>query len=54
MPARVAARFNTDLTAKYRTLLAAAKPAITALMRKLIGLANALLRDDPSCATQPN
>jgi transposase len=54
MPARVAARFNTDLTAKYRTLLAAAKPAINALMQKLIGLANALLRDDPRCATQPN
>jgi transposase len=57
MPALVAARFNTDLTAKYKALLAAGKPgkvAITALMRKLIVLANALLRDDRTWATQMN
>lgn len=46
MPALVAARFNADLKAKYHQLLAAGKPAkvaITAIMRKLITLANALL-----------
>ena len=44
----MAARFNPDLKAKYRALLAAGKPpkvALTAIMRKLIILANALLRD---------
>ncbi len=49
MPALVAARFNDDLTAKYQTLIAAGKPpkiAITAIMRKLIIRANALVRDD--------
>ena len=48
MPALVAARFNPDLKAKYRALLAAGKPAkvaLTAIMRKLIILANALRRD---------
>ena len=46
MPALVAIRFNTDLTAKYQALVAAGKPpkvAITAVMRKLVILANALL-----------
>ena len=46
-PALVAMRFNADLQAKYNTLISAGKPskvAITALMRKLIVLANALLR----------
>jgi transposase len=49
MPALVAARFNPDLKAKYKQLIAAGKPAkvaITAVMRKLIITANALLRDD--------
>jgi transposase len=49
MPALVAARFNPDLKAKYQQLIAAGKPAkiaITALMRKLIVTANALLRAD--------
>ena len=49
MPALVAMRFNPDLKAKYKHLVAAGKPAkvaITAIMRKLIILANALLRDD--------
>jgi transposase len=48
MPALVAIRFNADLKAKYQTLLAAGKApkvAITAIMRKLLILANALLRD---------
>ncbi|WLS01542.1 transposase [Shinella oryzae] len=47
MPALVACRFNPDLKAKYDQLKAAGKPpkvAITAIMRKLIVLANALLR----------
>lgn len=47
MPALVAARFNVDLKTKYQAMIAAGKPAkvaITAVMRKLIILANALLR----------
>jgi len=49
MPALVAARFNPDLRAKYEKLIAAGKPAkkaITAIMRKLIVIANALIRDN--------
>lgn len=48
MPALVAIRFNADLKAKYQALIATGKPAkvaITAIMRKLLILANALLRD---------
>jgi transposase len=48
MPALVAVRFNPDLRAKYNALRAAGKPpklALTAVMRKLMILANALLRD---------
>jgi transposase len=48
MPALVAIRFNADLSAKYQALRAAGKPAkvaLTAIMRKLIILANALIRD---------
>jgi transposase len=47
MPALVACRFNPDLKAKYDQLQAAGKApkvAITAIMRKLVVLANALLR----------
>lgn len=47
MPALVASRFNHDLKTKYDVLIKAGKPpkvAITAIMRKLIVLANALLR----------
>lgn len=47
MPALVAARFNHDLKAKYRQLIAQGKPAkvaITTVMRKLIVIANALLK----------
>ncbi len=46
MPALVAMRFNEPLKTKYRALTKAGKPAkvaITAIMRKLIVLANALL-----------
>jgi len=49
MPALVAARFNPDLKASFAAMIAAGKPpklAITALMRRLVVLANALLRDD--------
>ena len=49
MPAMVAARFNPDLKAKYQQLIGAGKPAkiaITAVMRKLVVTANALLKAD--------
>lgn len=51
MPALVAMRFNADLKAKYDALIAAGKPAkvaIVAIMRKLVVLANALLKDGRS------
>jgi transposase len=49
MPVLVAIRFNADLKAKYQALTAAGKPpkvAITAVMRKLVILANTLLREN--------
>ena len=49
MPALVAIRFNADLKTKYEQLIKAGKApkqAITAVMRKLIILANALLKKD--------
>jgi len=49
MPALVAARYNPDLKAKYQQLVTAGKPAkiaITTVMRKLIVIANALLKAD--------
>jgi len=49
MPAIAAIRFKPDLKAKYHRLKAAGKAsklAITAIMRKLIVLANALLKDN--------
>ncbi|AYG58103.1 IS110 family transposase [Rhizobium jaguaris] len=49
MPALVAIRFNPPLKSKYQQLTAggkAAKAAITAIMRKLVILANALIRED--------
>jgi transposase len=49
MPGLVALRFNPDLKQKYQAMKDAGKPskvAITAIMRKLLLLANALLRDD--------
>jgi transposase len=53
MPTLVATRFNPDLNAKYQAMIAAGKPkklAITALMRKLLLLANALVRNDRTWA----
>jgi len=53
MPALVATRFNPDLKAKYQHLKAAGKApkvAITAVMRKLVVLANALLRENRTWA----
>lgn len=49
MPALVAIRHNLHLADTYRTLVDAGKPAkiaIAAIMRKLVILANALIRDD--------
>jgi Transposase IS116/IS110/IS902 family len=45
MPALVAIRSNPPLKAKYPALRKPAKVAIVAIMRKLIVIANALLRD---------
>ena len=56
MPALVAIRFNPPLKAKYHQLLTAGKPtkvALTAIMRKLIVLANALLRQRRNWAENP-
>jgi transposase len=56
MPALVAARFNPDLKAKYQQLVAAGKPAkiaITAIMRKLVITANALIKADRLWAPPP-
>lgn len=59
MPTLVACRFNPDLKAKYEALKAAGKPpkvAAIAVMRKLVLLANALVRhnrlwcENPACA----
>jgi len=47
MPALVAMRHNPNLKAKYQAMIKAGKPpkvALTALMRKLIELANALIK----------
>lgn len=56
MPALVAVRFNPDLKAKYDALRAAGKPpklALTAIMRKLVILANALIRDGRTWSPKP-
>ena len=56
MPALVATRFNPDMKAKYTTLVAAGKPpkvAITAIMRKLTILANALLKEGRNWSPKP-
>ncbi|WP_454286697.1 IS110 family transposase [Rhizobium arsenicireducens] len=56
MPALVACRFNPDLKAKYDDLVKTGKPpkvAITAIMRKLILLANALLRNNRKWIPKP-
>lgn len=47
MPALAATRFNSDMKAKCARLIEAGKPpkvAITAIMRKMVVLANALLK----------
>ena len=48
MPALVASTYNPNMKILYRRLIEAGKPpkvALTAIMRKLIVLANALVRD---------
>lgn len=55
MPALVAIRFNADLKTKYEQLIKAGKApkqAITAVMRKIIILANALLKKGRSWQTR--
>ena len=49
MPALVATRYNPDMKTMYQRLIANGKPpklAITAIMRKLIILANTLIKED--------
>lgn len=49
MPALVAIRFNPDLKQKYQSMIKTGKPpkvALTAIMRKLIEMANALIKAD--------
>ena len=46
MPALVALRINPDLRRKYQALENAGKPLKAAIRRKLIVLANALIRDN--------
>ncbi len=56
LPAVVATRFNPDMKAKYEQLISTGKCkklAITAVMRKLIVMANALLRDRRKWAQNP-
>lgn len=55
MPALVATRANPDMARKYNQLIDAGKQkkvALTAIMRKLLVMANALLRDDRKWAEQ--
>jgi transposase len=56
MPALVAVRFNATMRVKYDTLRAAGKPpkvALVAIMRKLLIIANALLRDGRTWTPTP-
>ena len=56
LPAVVATRFNPDMKAKYEHLISTGKCkklAITAVMRKLIVTANALLRDQRKWGEYP-
>jgi transposase len=56
MPALVATRFNPDLKIRYTQLINAGKPAkvaLTAVMRKLILLANALLKANRRWTPKP-
>ena len=56
MPALVAVRFNPDLAGVYKRLVEAGKPrklALVAVMRKLVLLANALLRRNQTWTQKP-
>lgn len=56
MPALAATRFNVDLQAKYQAMVTTRKLpklAITAIMRKLIILANALLKAERKWIEKP-
>ncbi len=56
MPAVVAVQHNPDLKRKYEALVARGKPskvALTAVMRKLLVLANALVQQDRTWTAQP-
>ena len=56
MPALVATRFNPQLGQSYQALRQAGKPAkvaITAVMRKLLIIANALVRDGRKWVPHP-
>jgi transposase len=56
MPALVAIRFNPDFEQKYKAMLKAGKPkklAITAIMRKLVVLANTLLKHQRKWMPKP-
>ena len=56
MPAVVAVQHNPDLKRKYEALLANGKPpkvALTAVMRKLLVLANALMQQDRTWTAHP-
>ena len=55
MPALVAIRFNPDLKQKYQAMVTAGKPkkvALIAIMRKLIEMANALIKADRMWSTK--
>lgn len=56
MPALVAVRFNPDMAEKYKDMCARGKPkkvAQTAIMRKLLELANALVKDGRKWTPKP-
>ncbi len=56
LPVIVATRFNPDMKTKYEQLISAGKCkklAITAVMRKLIVIATALLRDQRKSGEYP-
>ena len=56
MPALVAVRFNPDMAEKYEDMCARGKPkkvALTAIMRKLLELANALVKDGRKWTPKP-
>ena len=56
MPAMVAIQYNPDLRRKYEALVAKGKPpkvALTAVMRKLLVLANTLVQQDRTWTPHP-